>query len=67
MAHFFRLMLLTFDSRGVPHSIQALSGGVEFMLIFDDGDFSEDATFLASELFATQPVSRIIPFQGKET
>lgn len=44
-----------FFPSGVPHSIQALSGGVEFMLIFDEGDFSEDATFLASELFATQP------------
>lgn len=27
---------LTFD-RGIPHSIQALDGGVEFLLVFDDG------------------------------
>ncbi|KAL4959785.1 putative oxalate decarboxylase [Aspergillus stella-maris] len=40
---------------GVPHSIQALEGGVEFMLVFDDGSFSEDNTFLASEIFAHNP------------
>ncbi|KUJ19438.1 Bicupin, oxalate decarboxylase/oxidase [Mollisia scopiformis] len=40
---------------GVPHSLQGLKGGVEFLLVFDDGSFSEDNTFLASELFATQP------------
>ncbi|KAL4787009.1 RmlC-like cupin domain-containing protein [Aspergillus varians] len=42
---------------GVPHSIQALAGGVEFMLVFDDGSFSEDNTFLASEIFAHNPKS----------
>ncbi|GCB27764.1 oxalate decarboxylase OxdC [Aspergillus awamori] len=40
---------------GVPHSIQALDSGVEFLLIFDDGSFSEDNTFLATEVFAHQP------------
>ncbi|KAN0095469.1 Bicupin, oxalate decarboxylase/oxidase [Hyaloscypha variabilis] len=40
---------------GVPHSLQGLQGGVEFLLVFDDGSFSEDNTFLASELFATNP------------
>jgi hypothetical protein len=44
---------------GVPHSIQALSGGVEFLLVFDQGDFSEDNTFLASEVFMHTPVSGI--------
>ncbi|KAF1984267.1 oxalate decarboxylase [Aulographum hederae CBS 113979] len=44
-----------FFPRGVPHSIQALDDGVEFMLVFDDGDFSEDNTFLASEIFAHNP------------
>jgi oxalate decarboxylase family bicupin protein len=41
---------------GVPHSIQALKGGVEFLLVFDDGSFSEDNTFLVSELFAHNPL-----------
>ena len=41
----------------MPHSIQALDTGVEFLLIFDDGSFSEDNTFLATEVFAHQPVS----------
>ncbi|KAL3491013.1 oxalate decarboxylase [Aspergillus germanicus] len=42
---------------GVPHSIQALDVGVEFMLVFDDGSFSEDNTFLATEIFAHNPKS----------
>jgi oxalate decarboxylase family bicupin protein len=41
---------------GIPHSLQGLEGGAEFMLVFDDGDFSEDNTFLASELFAHHPL-----------
>lgn len=41
---------------GVPHSIQALDDGVEFLLVFDDGDFSEDNTFLATEVFLHTPV-----------
>lgn len=40
---------------GVPHSIQALGEGCEFFLVFDDGSFSEDSTFLASELFMRNP------------
>ena len=31
---------------GIPHSIQGLEEGCEFLLIFDDGNFSEDSTFL---------------------
>ncbi|KAK7522293.1 putative oxalate decarboxylase [Phyllosticta citriasiana] len=46
-----------FFPAGVPHSIQALEGGCEFMLVFDDGSFSEDNTFLASEIIAHNPVS----------
>ena len=35
---------------GHPHSLQGLSaGGCEFLLIFDDGNFSEDSTFLLSD------------------
>lgn len=44
-----------FFPAGVPHSIQALDEGTEFLLVFDNGSFSEDATFLASELFIRQP------------
>jgi oxalate decarboxylase family bicupin protein len=40
---------------GVPHSIQALDEGCEFLLVFDDGSFSEDSTFFASELFMRNP------------
>ncbi|KAK8051684.1 oxalate decarboxylase [Apiospora rasikravindrae] len=40
---------------GVPHSIQALDEGCEFLLVFDDGEFSEDETFLASEVFMRNP------------
>lgn len=44
-----------FFPAGVPHSIQALDQGCEFLLIFDDGSFSEDGTFLASKLFIRNP------------
>jgi len=34
---------------GLPHSIQALADGVEFLLVFDSGDFSENETFLITD------------------
>jgi oxalate decarboxylase len=35
---------------GMPHSIQGLNpDGCEFLLVFDDGDFDEDNTFLLSD------------------
>jgi oxalate decarboxylase len=41
---------------GFPHSIQGLEGeGCEFLLVFDQGDFSEDNTFLLSEFLAHIP------------
>ncbi len=41
---------------GMPHSIQGLEGeGCEFLLVFDQGDFSEDDTFLLSEFLAHTP------------
>ncbi len=41
---------------GLPHSIQGLEGdGCEFLLVFDQGDFSEDDTFLLSEFMAHTP------------
>ena len=41
---------------GFPHSIQGLqSDGCEFLLVFDQGDFTEDGTFLLSETIAHTP------------
>lgn len=35
---------------GHPHSLQGLSpNGTEFLLIFDDGNFSEESTFLLTD------------------
>jgi oxalate decarboxylase len=40
----------------LPHSIQGLQpDGCEFLLVFDQGDFSEDGTFLLSEMVAHTP------------
>ena len=41
---------------GTPHSIQGLEGGCEFLLVFDDGNFSENETFLITDWFKhTEP------------
>lgn len=41
---------------GLPHSIQGLGDdGCEFLLVFDDGKFSEDETFLLSDWLAHTP------------
>ena len=43
---------------GIPHSIQGLGGdvdGTEFLLVFDDGSFSEDSTFLITDWLAHTP------------
>jgi len=40
---------------GLPHSIQALEEGCEFLLVFDDGNFSEDSTFLITDWFTHTP------------
>lgn len=40
---------------GCPHSIQALDEGVEFLLVFDDGNFSENETLLLTDLMAHTP------------
>jgi oxalate decarboxylase len=40
---------------GIPHSIQGLEEGCEFLLVFDDGNFSENETFLLSDWFAHTP------------
>ena len=47
---------LWFFPPGVPHSIQGLSpDGAEFMLVFDDGEFSESETVLLSDSMAHLP------------
>ncbi|ETW82806.1 CUPIN, Germin, oxalate decarboxylase [Heterobasidion irregulare TC 32-1] len=43
---------------GIPHSLQATNDsaeGTEFLLVFDDGAFSEDATFLLTDWLAHVP------------
>lgn len=40
---------------GIPHSIQGLEGGCEFLLVFDDGNFSDLNTFSISDWFAHTP------------
>jgi oxalate decarboxylase len=41
---------------GVPHSIQGLGpDGCEFLLVFDDGDFDEDNTFMIADWFKHVP------------
>ncbi|KAF2657877.1 oxalate decarboxylase, secreted [Lophiostoma macrostomum CBS 122681] len=44
-----------FFPAGIPHSIQALDAGCEFLLVFNDGTFSEENTFLLSELLERNP------------
>ena len=40
---------------GIPHSIQGLEGGCEFLLVFDNGSFSENETLLITEFMAHTP------------
>jgi oxalate decarboxylase len=40
---------------GIPHSIQGLEHGCEFLLVFDNGHFSENETFLLTDWFAHTP------------
>ena len=40
---------------GIPHSIQGLEDGCEFLLVFDDGNFSENETFLIGDWFVHTP------------
>jgi oxalate decarboxylase len=41
---------------GVPHSVQGIDGdGCEFLLVFDDGHFSEDNTFSLTDWLAHIP------------
>lgn len=40
---------------GIPHSIQGLEEGCEFLLVFDDGNFSENETFLITDFLTHIP------------
>ncbi|MFG0213319.1 oxalate decarboxylase family bicupin [Brevibacillus porteri] len=40
---------------GIPHSIQGLEEGCEFLLVFDDGNFSDLNTLSISDWFAHTP------------
>lgn len=43
---------------GVPHSLQGLGeNGTEFLLIFDDGSFSEESTFILTDWLGMFPPS----------
>ncbi|KJA14599.1 hypothetical protein HYPSUDRAFT_150167 [Hypholoma sublateritium FD-334 SS-4] len=49
---------------GVPHSLQATADdpdGSEFLLIFDNADFSDDATFLLTDWLSHVPVDGTDP------
>jgi oxalate decarboxylase len=47
---------LWYFPRGIPHSIQGLEpDGTEFLLVFDDGNFSESETVLLSAVIAHVP------------
>jgi oxalate decarboxylase len=47
---------LWYFGAGIPHSIQGIEGdGCEFLLVFDDGNFSEEETFLLSDWMAHTP------------
>jgi len=40
---------------GIPHSLKGLENGAEFILVFDDGAFSENSTFSITDWFAHTP------------
>lgn len=42
---------------GIPHAIQGMEDGTEFLLVFDDGNFSENETLLITEYLAHTPPS----------
>lgn len=48
--HPWKSNLLKYFPSGVPHSLQGLGqNGTEFLLIFDDGHFSEESTFILTD------------------
>jgi oxalate decarboxylase len=52
---------------GFPHSIQGLGpDGTEFLLVFNQGGFSEDGTMLVSEWIAHTPIEILVKNTGLE-
>lgn len=57
---------------GIPHSIQAKAipeDGSEFLLVFDDGNFNEDETFLLTNWLAhvpTEVLAKNFNMRGQE-
>ncbi len=43
--------------KNIPHSIQGLHEGCEFLMLFDKGEYSEHNTFSISEMFAHMPMN----------
>lgn len=56
---------------GVPHSLQGLGeNGTEFLLIFDDGNFSEESTFILTDWLGKTrltPPHRILAYTVQPT
>jgi oxalate decarboxylase len=48
---------LWFFPAGFPHSIQGLKEGCEFLLVFDDGNFSDLDTFMVTDWLNHTPLS----------
>lgn len=42
--------------KNIPHSIQGLHEGCEFLMLFDKGEYSENNTFSITELFSHLPM-----------
>ncbi|AQP53879.1 oxalate decarboxylase [Vagococcus penaei] len=51
---------------GIPHSIQALDQGCEFLLVFSEADFSENNTFLLSDWLLHTPLD-VVAANFKQT
>ena len=52
---------------GVPHSLQGLStNGTEFLLIFDDGNFSEESTFILTDWLGTFYTHAFLALMAKQ-
>jgi oxalate decarboxylase len=49
---------------GIPHSIQGLEEGCEFLLVFDNGDFSENETFLITDWLKHTPLDVLAKSSG---
>jgi oxalate decarboxylase len=59
---------LWFFPSGIPHSIQGLGpDGCEFLLVFDDGSFDEENTFLISDWFKHTPMDVLAKNFGVNT